>query len=76
MKSDLAAVSRKIYSMDEEVSKKKAWCVELDKGILCFKLDFASPQGFIWGSKTKLWVFSHCLNLGKHSVLKNWVSFQ
>ncbi|XP_066021237.1 M protein, serotype 49-like isoform X2 [Pocillopora verrucosa] len=33
VKSDLAAVSRKIYSMDEEVSKKKAWCVELDKDI-------------------------------------------
>lgn len=76
MKSDLAAVSRKIYSMDEEVFKKKAWCEELDKGILCFKLDFASLEGFIWGSKTTLWVFSHCLNLGKHSVLKNWVSFQ
>ena len=76
MKSDLAAVSRKIYSMDEEVSKKKAWCEELDKGILCFKLDFASLEGFIWGSKTTLWVFSHCLNLGKHSVLKNLVSFQ
>ncbi|XP_022794172.1 nucleoporin GLE1-like [Stylophora pistillata] len=33
VKSDLAAVSRKIYLTEEEVSKKKAWCEELDKDV-------------------------------------------